>query len=42
VRRNLGTETRSGDPAADDQDIEVNHLCRWLRFGKPRRLPLDS
>ena len=28
----LGAEAGAGDPAADDQDIHVDHNCGWLRF----------
>ena len=31
-------EARSGDPAADDNDVELLHSGRWLRFVKARRL----
>src|SRR5258708_12419114 len=31
-------QARSGDPAADDDDVKISHFARWLRIGKPRRL----
>src|SRR6185295_15857676 len=34
----LGPEARSGDPAADDDNVILNHFRRRLRIGKPRRL----
>jgi len=38
LRCNLGAETRSGDPAANNDHIKIRHFCRWLRIGKPHRL----
>ena len=35
---NLRAEARTGDPAANDHDIEIDHSPRRLRIGKPRRL----
>jgi len=34
----LRSKARAGDAAADDYDVEIAHLRRWLRIGKPRRL----
>lgn len=33
-----GGEAGSGDPAADNYDINAGHFAGWLRFGKARRL----
>ena len=39
---NLGAQARAGDPAADDDDVEVRHLIGRLRIRKPRRLVVTS
>jgi hypothetical protein len=31
----LRAEARTGDPAANYQDVELLHSCSRLRFGKP-------
>src|SRR5258705_207394 len=40
--RDLRTEARSGDPAADDDDVKITHFCRWLRIGKLHRLGVGA
>jgi len=40
--RDLRPEACSGDPAADDHNVEITHSKRRLRIGKPRRLVVVS
>src|SRR4051812_29611953 len=42
LARDSPAEARSGDPAADDDDVEVAHVRPRLRIRKARRLEPDA